>query len=209
MEKIFTEIFKNNKWGNNESLSGPSSTLLRTENLRNELPNLIEKFKINTILDAPCGDLNWMKHVLKNTDIYYIGGDIVGEMIENHKALFSGRHKIDFIHLDIVKDELPYAELMITRDFLFHLSYLDTKKFLENFLVSNIPLILTTSHINSQNFKNIDIKTGGWRWMDLFIDPYNFPNDPIYSIVDGGGDRHVHLWTRDQILNIFDKFSLE
>lgn len=208
MEKIFTEIFKKNKWGNNESVSGPSSTLLRTKNLRNELPLLIKKLGVKKLLDGPCGDLNWMKYFLNNIDISYTGIDIVHEVIENNKAIFSGRCNINFINLDIVIDELPYADLLISRDFLFHLSYSDTKKFLGNFLASKIPYILTTSHINIKNFKNIDIKTGGWRWMDLLIDPYNFPNDPIYSILDGGGDRNMHLWTRDQILSSYDKFNV-
>lgn len=208
MEKIFTEIFKKNKWGNNESVSGPSSTILRTKNLRNELPLLIKKFGVKKLLDAPCGDLNWMKDVLNNISISYTGIDIVHEIIENNKAIFSGRPNINFINLDIVIDELPHADLLISRDFLFHLSHSDTKKFLGNFLASKIPYILTTSHINIKNFKNIDIKTGGWRWMDLLIDPYNFPNEPIYSILDGGGDRNMHLWTRDQIQSSYDKFNV-
>ena len=73
---------------------------------------------------------------------------------------------------------------------------------LKNFLESKTNYILTTTHINNGKFENRDIKSGGWRWMDLFAYPYDFPADPLETIIDGGGDRYMCLWERRQILNL-------
>lgn len=59
----FTSIYRNNGWGSLESRSGAGSTLASTANIRRELPGLVERLNIRTLLDAPCGDFNWMKEV--------------------------------------------------------------------------------------------------------------------------------------------------
>ena len=55
-KKIFSIIYKNNYWSSKISKSGPGSDLRNTRKIRNELPKIIKKFKINSIFDAPCGD---------------------------------------------------------------------------------------------------------------------------------------------------------
>ena len=48
----------------------------QTQNILEELPNVIKKYNIKSILDIPCGDFFWMKeHNFK--DVNYIGADIV------------------------------------------------------------------------------------------------------------------------------------
>lgn len=205
MKEKFNEIFIQNKWGSNESVSGPSSTIKRTINLRETLPKIFTDLSINKIFDAPCGDLNWMHLIIKETKIEYIGGDIVSPLVLNIKDKYRHLPNVEFCEIDLTKDEFPNADLMICRDFFFHLSYVDTKKVLINFLASNIPYILTTTHLNvnelnsnNKKFENKNISTGGWRYMDLFIKPYNFPQ-PTLRIVDGGGDREMCLFTKKQI----------
>ena len=65
-EDRFTKIFKLNYWNNEESVSGSGSDLESTNNIRHKLPQLINQFKVTSILDAPCGDFYWMNHVMKN-----------------------------------------------------------------------------------------------------------------------------------------------
>ena len=75
MEQIFRKIYSTNEWGAKSSRSGPGSEIEMTTNIRRELPLLIEKYGIKSVVDIPCGDFNWMKeivHLLPN----YIGGDI-------------------------------------------------------------------------------------------------------------------------------------
>ena len=203
-EDRFTWIYKNNYWSSSESRSGTGSTLKYTENLRKELPNLFRQYSIQKVFDAPCGDFNWMKHLLPSVDVHYIGGDIVKPLVEdlniNHKS-----EKVSFIHFDLIKDTPPQVDLMICRDCLFHLSFEDTKAVIENFIKSKSSYLLTTTHININNlFANKDISTGDFRCIDLFSSPYNFPHDPLYTIDDWiapDPERQMCLWSREQIIS--------
>jgi len=208
LEDRFTKIYEIDYWGS-ASKSGMGSTLASTVNLRKKLPELFEIFKINTVFDGPCGDFNWMQLVVKETNIEYIGGDIVTTIIEENQKRF-GSKKVKFIKVDLTKDILPIADLMICRDCLFHLSYADSKLVLENYLKSGIPYLLTTSYKNENIFKNKDILTGNFRMIDLFTSPYQFPKDTFYEIEDWlepESPRSIYLWTRAQITEAVKLFQ--
>ncbi|MEM0976046.1 MAG: class I SAM-dependent methyltransferase [Pseudomonadota bacterium] len=194
--------------------SGPGSTLNSTAALRERLPQLFEQYKVNSFLDAPCGDWNWMQTVdLRNVD--YAGFDISSEVITAN-AQFA-QPGITFDILDITSDPLPKADLMLCRDCLFHLRYWLRVEFFRNFVASGTPLLLTTSHIHPIN-KNVR-KNGGYKRFNMLAEPFNFP-EPIERIVETTEDntetkiitfnepnRYVGLWTRDQIESRLDDLS--
>ncbi|EIJ81319.1 hypothetical protein PB1_00190 [Bacillus methanolicus PB1] len=68
MKNIFSFIYNRNIWGSSESVSGPGSSIAQTKTIIQELPILIKKLQIRKILDAPCGDFNWMKEIQKNIE---------------------------------------------------------------------------------------------------------------------------------------------
>jgi len=185
----FTKIYLLNSWGNNESVSGPGSTLKNTKSLRKKLPLLCKKFNIKSILDVPCGDFNWMKNFLKKkNNIKYMGGDIVKEIIANNNKLYKKKN-ISFKQINILKARLPKYDLMICRDCLMHFSNEDIFKSFINFSNSSIKYLLTTSHLENKKgkFKNIinkDIVTGGFRFLDLFSKPFNLNKKVLYTIDD-------------------------
>ncbi|WP_295389133.1 class I SAM-dependent methyltransferase [uncultured Thiodictyon sp.] len=210
-EAIFTEIFTRNHWSNDESVSGDGSTLAYTENIRTELPILLGKLSVKKIFDAPCGDFRWMRCVLDNCKgISYIGGDIVKPLIEGHNSKFRNI-STEFIHIDLINGRFPPADLMICRDCLFHFSFRDTRSVLQNFLESEIPFLLTTTHLkNGAMVRNHDIKTGEFRRIDLFAEPYFFPENTVCRINDGRGpdyERAMCLWTREQIATVLDNLK--
>jgi SAM-dependent methyltransferase len=137
VEGRFTKIYQKNSWGSDESISGPGSTLEATEILRNELPIMFKKFSINSVFDAPCGDFNWMQSVVKSFDIEYIGGDIVKELVETNNKKYSSAN-VKFLHIDIINQSLPKVDLFLCRDCLYHFSYQDSEKVIQNFINSNI-----------------------------------------------------------------------
>lgn len=209
IEDRFTEIYKLNYWGSEESVSGPGSTLRSTENLRKHLPELFERFSIKSIFDAPCGDFNWMRHVIKDYPINYTGGDIVLPIIISHNQKYNN-DATKFVHIDLTKQKFPSADLMICRDCLFHLSYEDTKVVLQNFFRSNINYLLTTTYVKSNAFLNKDIKTGEFRHIDLFSAPYNFPINVLFRISDWLEpelEREMCLWSREQIISALKNFN--
>jgi ubiquinone/menaquinone biosynthesis C-methylase UbiE len=66
------------------------------------LPILIKQLQVKKVLDAPCGDFNWMKEIHKNIESY-IGVDIVEELIDRNKRKYTSQN-IQFYHSDITKD---------------------------------------------------------------------------------------------------------
>jgi hypothetical protein len=213
LEDRFTQIYNINYWGSKESVSGQGSTLALTNNLRKHLPDLFNQFSIKRVFDGPCGDFNWMKLVVTETNVDYTGGDIVLPMIEENQSKYA-KDGIRFVKIDLTQDPIPNADLMICRDCLFHLSYVDTKQILENFVNSNTPYLLTTTYENKQLFKNKDIVTGHFRMIDLFSEPYHFPKDILFKIDDWiapENPRFMCLWTRAQVitgLESFNKYTL-
>tara|TARA_B100002019_G_C21155792_1_gene540630 strand:- start:63 stop:857 length:795 start_codon:yes stop_codon:yes gene_type:complete len=205
IEERFNKIYHTNYWLDSESRSGTGSSLKSTENTRVHLPKIIERFKVKKIFDAPCGDFNWMSKVLKNVDVEYIGSDIVEDLIVSNRK--NQTNNIKFIKLDIRIDKLPVSDLMICRDCLFHFSYEDIFKFLNNFLISDIKYLLLTSHLNTKNnFENRDIVTGDFRKIDFFSKPFNFEKNHIYSFDDKDqyeieNFKQMYLFSKSQIKN--------
>ena len=59
-----------------------------TQGVRYTLPFVFSQYYINSILDIPCADFNWMKSVdLSRLD--YIGADIVIEPIRRNPQQYS------------------------------------------------------------------------------------------------------------------------
>lgn len=205
LEDRFTAMYRDRYWGGDqieESFSGPGSSLHYTSNLRRELPELFRKFSIESIFDAPCGDFKWMERVLdENRTLDYTGADVIAPIIESNSARYATA-RIRFIHLDLTKTAFPTADLMICRDCLFHLCYHDIRQVLQNYVQSNIPYLLTSTHINNGEVQNRDIWSGEFRLIDLFSHPFNFPKDVAFRIKDWEPPfppREMCLWTLEQI----------
>ena len=179
-QSIFTRIYVQNEWGQNgESRSGPGSTRSRGESIRQPLIDLFRQYGIASLLDAPCGDFNWIPLVTEHLRTY-IGVDIVREMIERNAALHSDE-KHRFLCRDITSDELPEADAILCRDALVHLSYEDIWATISNFKRSGARYLLTTSFAHTR--PNVDCCTGSYRPLNLQLAPFGFP-DPVVRIPD-------------------------
>lgn len=169
VKKIFTDIYTNNKWSCSESKSGPGSRISVNKNLLKLLEQFTEEHKIRSIIDCGCGDFNWMKLFDYNLIDSYTGIDIVENMISDNNQKYKN-DKINFQSLSIISDKIPSCDLVICKDVLFHLSYDDAKKTLQNIKESKSKFLLSTTFTD---FKNFDIKTGGWRPINLESEPFN------------------------------------
>ena len=202
-ESVFTSIWRNNYWGNAESLSGPGSTLVQTEGLRKKIPEILREYEVKTIFDAPCGDLNWMSSLLEDASFKYIGGDIVKDIVDKNDLNF-GKDNIDFIQFDITADPFPEADLWLCRAVLYHLSNSDIVLSLERFLESNVKYILTSNCITDDEHVNKDIVTGDYRALNLMLAPFNFPTEVLWEVDDYVYPHppiKICLWSRDQIVD--------
>ena len=201
LEDRFTLIYRRNAWGSKESVSGSGSTLSMTASIRESLPDLFEKFSIRSIFDAPCGDFNWMQRV-EMEEIFYVGGDIVEPLIIKLNEEFASKNK-SFVLFDITTDLFPKSDLVLSRDILFHFSYQDILLTLNNFLDSGSKYFLSTSYDNDGDFLNSNIRSGGFRLIDLFSVPFSFPRDFHFQIPEQGEGRFpprkLFLWDCRQV----------
>ncbi len=195
---VFTRIYEGNEWGNPESVSGDGSTLKYTENIRKEIPELAKRFGIRKIFDAPCGDFNWFSQIDLDSEIEYLGADIVRELIETNRRKYASS-RIRFAQCDITEDTLPAADLWLCRDALFHFSDKDIFLTLKNFIESDIHYLLTSSHSDCRS--NRDIYTGSFRLLNLELPPFGFP-PPIVAFddwIEGFPVRKLCLWEREAL----------
>src|SRR5258706_16364614 len=59
--RVFREIYRQNEWADPQSVSGTGSNVQSTVVVRAALQHLLTERRISTLLDAPCGDFNWMR----------------------------------------------------------------------------------------------------------------------------------------------------
>ena len=179
-QEIFSKAYLGPVWGSEESFSGTGSTLEASENVRRELPNLIKLHDIKTMLDAPCGDWNWMSQIETSLE-HYIGVDIVPGVIENNTKKY-GKPNVEFLCRNIVADDLPSVDLIICRDCLVHLSFQDIKSVIENFKLTDSTFLLTNTYPKIEN--NDNLFTGlRWRPLNMKLRPFRFP-EPLLIFPD-------------------------
>ena len=189
----FLRIYKTGSWGSDESVSGPGSTLEVTRPIREQIPGLLEKYEVHSMLDAPCGDFNWMHEMLEGmpAGIDYTGADIVPDLITANQDKYA-KEGMRFIQVNLIKDALPKADLVLCRDCFIHLSNADILRALNNFRNASARYLLTNSFRDIQ--ENKDIVTGRWRELNLEREPFSFP-PPLEVIEEAGKNgKFLGLW---------------
>ncbi|MEI8210010.1 MAG: class I SAM-dependent methyltransferase [Methylococcales bacterium] len=169
VKQRFSDIYTKNRWKNPESASGFGSTFSATRQARDGLQQLIVAHEIRTILDAPCGDFNWFQMIDFNGD--YIGVDVVEELITNNLIRHGNNHR-KFMSMDIIREKLPLADLVLCRECLNHLSLLDGIHAINNLIASTNKLLVLTHYPDLKH--NID-QPASFRYRQL-----NFTLSPFF-----------------------------
>lgn len=182
-QAVFTHVYESASWGSQESGSGTASELRATENVREWLPGVLSRLGAKSLLDAPCGDWNWMQHVdLSGLDEYY-GVDIVQSVIDENVSKFGGPYR-HFTVADLTCDTLPTADAILCRDTFVHLSYQDAAKVLANFAATGAKWLLLNTY--PEVTRNRNQFTGQrWRQLNFRLKPFEFP-EPVEMVPDGG-----------------------
>jgi len=171
MESTFAPFYTENRWGDSESRSGPGSSLTRTAKLRDELPVLLQEIGARTLLDAPYGDFNWMKDTTLGIEVYF-GVDVIPDLIERNRQLY-GDVRTQFVLLDLTRDPLPRADVILCRDCFIHFSYRHIALAIRNFKRTGSTYLLTNTYSDWR--QNENIRTGDFRYINLLLPPFNFP----------------------------------
>ncbi len=171
----FTAIYRLNDWnprGQGESVSGPGSSLARTAAVRAALPDLLRRHDVTSMLDAPCGDANWIATIDLN-GVRYTGADIVRPLLEANRRRHAARGWT-FVEADVVDGVPAGHDLVLCRDCLVHLRTADVAAALRAFSTSGARLLLTTTFPAAP--RNRDLRRpGDWRPLDLTKPPFSLP----------------------------------
>jgi len=187
----FERIYTTNLWSDPESRSGVGSALDSTRALRAELPGALRQLETRVLLDAPCGDFTWMQHVdLEGID--YIGGDIVASIVAANERQYSSDSR-RFVELDLTRDALPKADVLLCRDCLVHLSYANIAAVFANIVRSEIRFVLMTSFPGRGD--NADVRDGDWRPLDFEAPPFSLPS-PQLTIVEQCEEEEGSYWDK-------------
>jgi hypothetical protein len=197
--ELFTRIWQTNLWGADTSASGLGSEDAATATLRLELPRLLRRLQIETLLDLPCGDFGWMSRTELGLQ-KYLGGDIVSELVaENSRRYATVDGRISFAHLDLLTDPLPAMDAILCRDCLVHLSFANIARALAQFRASGSRFLIATTF--TDHLENADAADGDWRMLNLTGAPFHLP-PPLALLnegcTEGGGayaDKSLGVWS--------------
>lgn len=175
------QVYKMNFWGDNKThfYSGEGSHNPDIVDPYIEAVSLfLRSFETPiTVCDLGCGDFNIGKQLVKHTK-NYIAIDIVKDLILYNKEKFKAEN-LEFLCLDIAKDNLPFTDIVIIRQVLQHLSNTEVQNIVGK--LANFKYIILTEHLPLGNFvPNKDIISGqGIRLkkqsgINLLKPPFNF-----------------------------------
>lgn len=199
----FLRIYKYKIWKTDKNLSGTSSDLSIAIHYALRLRGFLINKKIKSIFDCGCGEFGFMDITLKDLKLKYIGGDLVNNILIKNRINFPS---YKFIKFDILKDSLPKVQLLLIRDCLFHFSFNDVVKALNNFCDSGSKYIFLTSH-KSLILKNYDIITGDFRYLDFNKKPFYFSNEilKVKDFIFPYFPKYSYLYSNSQIKKFLKK----
>ena len=204
----------NSKGSDDYTVCGPGSTISAAKYVLRELPLLVERYDIKSILDMPCGDYNWMRKMKFKSEVTYIGADYNETLIETNKSRYSD---VDFRVINAIVDPIPTVDLVFCRDLFIHFPFEETKTALANIKASGSKYLLTTT-FSWRSFpprdivRNAENKMAPWTRLNLFMEPFNMPpcidfivefnqerDNPNPDQNIGFGDKILALWEINSI----------
>jgi hypothetical protein len=199
----FQRIHDTGLWGAAASTSGLGSEMEATAVLRTELPRLLKKLGVASLLDAPCGDAGWINHA--GLGVRYVGVDIVPSLIERLQArAAAGEIKGEYRLADITRDLLPRCDAILCRDALVHLSFANIERAVANFRASGAAWLIATTFPEWQT--NGDCEDGDWRALNFERQPFQWA-PPVELINEncteaGGGwrDKSLGVWRLSSVV---------
>jgi GR25 family glycosyltransferase involved in LPS biosynthesis len=189
MEEVFTNVYENKVWGNNNNTkysgsSGIGSSLDYNKNTY--VPFLIEFINnnnIKNIVDLGCGDFLCGKLIYDKLDILYTGYDIYKKIIEYNSEQYS-LPKYSFINLDFCnkKENIINGDICILKDVIQHWSLDNIYTFLD-YLVENKKFkYILICNCSYQTCDNTDIQNGDFRPLScLFFPLKKYNSKKIYN----------------------------
>jgi SAM-dependent methyltransferase len=164
-------------FGRRQSISGPGSSRSAAKTVLALLGSTVREYGVTSILDLGCGDWNWMQYSCWRADprVRYEGWEAQDSLVERLAKRF-GNERVRFRLADLTSKSLPYADLVVCRDVLFHLRIKLAERLIK-FLQENGCLFITTCFLDETCNTDIQpyLPINGWGFyrINLDIAPFN------------------------------------
>ena len=150
-----------------------------TANVKLLLEHVLERYSVQSWVDAPCGDCNWQPTIQGFDKVQYHGMDIAPGVIAHNQQKFAKQRNMHFERLDFVANALSVSpDLILCRDAIQHNSLSDGVKAYANFEKSEARWLVTTWHQSGDANRNIE--SGDYFPVNLFRHPFNFSKPLLY-----------------------------
>jgi len=178
MEQIFSSIYENKVWGdnNNSEYNGSSGGGSDIDFNKDTYVPFVKKFIIDngikSIVDLGCGDFRCGKMLYDDLDIVYTGYDVYKKVIQ-----FNSKHhslpKYSFIHLDFCnnKKDIIGGDLCILKDVLQHWSLDNIYNFLDYVVETKKFKYVLICNCCNQTQDNTNCENGGGRPLSCHYNP--------------------------------------
>ena len=166
---IFTNIYENRVWGNNEHLeysgsSGDGSYLEKNAEYISFVKTFIKDKEIKTVVDLGCGDWKCGSALYDDLSINYTGYDAYEKIITFNKKAH-GSSKYTFAHMDFLNNPglITSADVCIIKDVLQHWPLESIYNFLDCITTSGKFKYIIVTNCRWQKQDNTQIQMGEFR----------------------------------------------
>lgn len=186
-QTIFGGIYSTHRGGYGSGGGSCEDTAWPYERL---IERLLALWQPRTVLDLGCGDgqvasrINW-------GNARYIGMDVTQEALDYHP-----RHGVQggtIIRGDMLRDVLPDAELVLTKEATQHMTTPDILILIERLRAQGYSRVVHTSCI--MDVANVNIEPGQTRTVDLLLPPFSLPVKTLLRWQCGEGGKYLtQVW---------------
>lgn len=179
--------------GGDETQCGAGSTMAATANVRAWLPGALKRLGVDLLIDAPCGDRNWIRHV--DLPCRYWGIEIDPDHVfaARDVGVEVRQNDLRLPWLSPLPSQWQGRTAFLSRDFFQHLDDEDGLKVLNNFRASGAKYLIATDHGVVENGK-LEHKDGyPFRLISMTAPPFNLP-PPIDQCDDGKHGRILGVY---------------
>lgn len=163
----------------NGSVNGPGSSLEFTKSIRAALPDLLRRYDVSTMLDAPCGDMTWLRTVDLSSLYSYIGMDVEPRLIYGNKSYYREMRQFAFVTSNLLtRKKFPKVDLILCRDFLAHLTNEWIIHMLDKFRESGSTYLLASNYPDTES-NDFDYDPHAYAWLGYIERPHDLTMEPF------------------------------
>ena len=193
---VFDSIYESGRWGRGgsyEGTSGSGSSLKNSEVYLAYLQGFLRERKIESVVDAGCGDWQVSRFVDWG-DASYVGYDASHMVIAKNAKAYS-KYGVEFVHGNFLNIDLPGADLLIVKDVLQHLSNRNVHQAIRQFKKYKYVIIVNDIEPETLSALNIDIRDGDYRTLDITVEPFSVHGTKVltYALPHSREVKHVIL----------------